>query len=287
MIKQAGWLGCRFLLVALVCSGTGWICTPAVSAQSTEKENDVIEGDTAEVVDAEERVLQLVAGDGKYKIKIDTLAAPELTDWARDELAPVVVEWYPKIVELLPSDGYSAPDTFSITFSPEFSGVAFASGRRISGAATWFAKNLKGEAKGAIVHEMVHVVQQYGSARRGNRQATRPPGWLTEGIADYVRWFLYEPESGGAKLTTRSLPRARHDASYRVSANFLDWLVANHDPEFVRKLNAEIRQGTWRDEIWEELSGKSVVELERDWKQARAKELGIDSSESSDSDTEN
>ena len=28
-------------------------------------------------------------------------------------------------------------------------------------------QNLEGEAKGAIVHELVHVVQQYGRAQRG------------------------------------------------------------------------------------------------------------------------
>ena len=42
------------------------------------------------------------------------------------------------------------------------------------------------------MHELVHVVQQY---RR------RPPGWLVEGIPDYIRWYLYEPQSRGAEIS--------------------------------------------------------------------------------------
>ena len=38
---------------------------------------------------------------------------------------------------------------------------------------------------GAMVHETVHCVQLYRG--RGN------PGWLVEGVADYVRFFKYEP----------------------------------------------------------------------------------------------
>ena len=79
--------------------------------------------------------------------------------------------------------------------------MAATGGTRVTCAAEWFRRNLEGEAKGAVVHELVHVVQQYGRARRNNPDATRPPGWLVEGIPDYIRWFLYEPQSRGAEIT--------------------------------------------------------------------------------------
>ncbi len=148
------------------------------------------------------------AGDGKYHILVDTSETPDLTPWVENELMPVVVQWYPKIVQLLPSEGYQAPGRISITFSQDMQGVAATLGTRVQCAASWFRKNLQGEAKGAVVHELVHAVQQYGRARRGNRQAERTPDWLVEGIADYVRWFLYEPESHGADITRRNLARA-------------------------------------------------------------------------------
>ena len=39
------------------------------------------------------------------------------------------------------------------------------------------------------------------AARRNNPEHKPTPGWLTEGIPDYIRWFLYEPQSHGADVT--------------------------------------------------------------------------------------
>ena len=46
-----------------------------------------------------------------------------------------------------------------------------------------------------MVHETTHVVQAY---RRGAR-----PGWLVEGISDYIRFFKFEP----GKLGSDQCPR--------------------------------------------------------------------------------
>jgi len=226
-------------------------------------------------------VLSFEAASGKYRFTIDTRGSPDLTGWARDKLAPVVVEWYPKIVELLPSEGYEAPESFSITIGDDIGGVASAGGTRIRCSGTWFRRNLEGEARGAVVHELVHVVQRYRSGRRrddegGERRRTRPPGWLVEGIPDYIRWFLYEPESRGAEITRRSFERARYDASYRVSANFLDWVTRTHDKELVKKLNAALRDGRYDEALWKEWTGFGLPELGERWKTAIAEKLGIE-----------
>src|SRR5262249_9499034 len=140
------------------------------------------------------------AGDGVYQITMDTCETPDLTEWATNQLAPMAQEWYPKLVKLLPSEGYEAPKKLTISFSADMRGVAATGGTRIRCAAEWFRHNLKGEAVGAGFHGLVHVVQNYGRARRTNPNATRPPGWLVEGIPDYVRWFIYEPQSHGADI---------------------------------------------------------------------------------------
>ena len=147
-------------------------------------------------------------------------------------------------------------------------GVAHARGTRIEGAGDWFQRNLQGEAKGAIVHELVHVVQQYGRARRNNPDATRTPGWITEGIPDYIRWFLYEPDSSGAAITERNLERARYDANYRITGNFLNWVVQKHGEEIIRELNAAAREGRYNPQIWQKHTGKSVEELGEEWREA-------------------
>jgi hypothetical protein len=202
----------------------------------------------------------------KYRITIDTSQTADLRDWARTELAPAVREWYPKLVEMLPSEGYEAPTNVVITFSPDMRGVAAAGGNRIRCAAEWFRKNLKGEAKGAVIHELVHVVQNYGWGRRNNPDATRTPGWIVEGIPDYIRWFKYEPESKGAEITERNFSRARYDANYRITGNFLNWVAQKHGDAFIQKLNAAARHGKYNEDLWKEHTGKTVQELGDEWR---------------------
>lgn len=209
----------------------------------------------------------IYADGGKYQFTIDTSAAPDLTDWALTELVPVVQKWYPKIVSLLPSDGFEPATNVTIRFRDGMRGTpASAGGGNINCNIEWFRKNLKGEARGAVVHEMVHVVQQYGRARRNNPDATRTPGWIVEGLADYIRWFLYEPESKGAEITARNLSRARYDANYRITGNFLNWVVEKYDRQLIRKLNTIAREGKYKEELWKEYTGKTVQELGDEWR---------------------
>jgi hypothetical protein len=219
---------------------------------------------------AEGRRLVVEADGGKYQITIDTTETPDLAEWVEKELAPVVKLWYPKIVKMLPGDGYEAPTRVSITFSADMQGVAAAGGTRIRCAANWFRGQLQGEARGAVVHELVHVVQNYGRARQTNPRPAPTPGWLVEGIADYIRWFLYEPQTRGAEITARSLARARYDASYRTSANFLDWVTRTHDKDIVAKLNDAARRGRYDANLWKEYTGHTVEELGEAWKASLA-----------------
>src|SRR5882724_8567061 len=62
----------------------------------------------------------------KFEYTIDTTDAPELKDWA-EKLRPEIDIWYPRIVQYLPSDGYSAPKKFTITFK-KMDGVAYTAG---------------------------------------------------------------------------------------------------------------------------------------------------------------
>ncbi|MBU6399744.1 MAG: hypothetical protein KGS61_05450 [Verrucomicrobia bacterium] len=213
------------------------------------------------------------AESGRYQITLDTVQTPDLREWAERELAPVLAEWYPRIVDLLPGMGYEAPRRLTVTFSDTMRGVAATSGTHIRCAAAWFRQNLKGEAKGAVVHEMVHVVQQYGRARRTNPNARRSPGWLVEGIADYIRWFKYEPQSHGADVTPRNLARARYDGNYRISANFLNWVSEKHDPFIVGQINAALRDGQYDDGLWQRYTGKTVEVLGEEWKADLAAKL--------------
>jgi hypothetical protein len=115
------------------------------------------------------------APDGSAEITIDTSKAPDMTDWAEHKLAPVLAEWYPKISAMLPTPGFTPPKKWSVVIAPG-SGVAATSGTRVTANATWLRKQLDKEAIGALLHEEVHVVQQYGGGRRNN-----PPGSFSNG----------------------------------------------------------------------------------------------------------
>jgi hypothetical protein len=207
----------------------------------------------------------------RFEFTIDMTQAPELMNWTESELKPVLIEWYPRIVKMLPSDGFEAPDKVRLRYLPnaKMEGIpAYATGGMISMNAGWMAREKNGEARGAIVHEMVHVVQSYSKGRGRSGRRMQTPGWIVEGIPDYVRWFLYEPQSGGAALSKSARTQARHDASYRVSANFIDWVLRKYDSDgtLLQKLNAAAREGRYSSELWKELTGDTEEALAAAWK---------------------
>lgn len=248
-------------------------------ANTFYSEIDVIEngGNDATAATEEAKPYVFKTVDGYAEFTIDTSEATDLTEWAEENLAPVLAEWYPKIVAMLPSEGFTAPKAVTVTIRPE-RGVAYASGSRITANADWVRRELKGEALGALVHEAVHVVQSWNRGARGNPDYKRPPGWLQEGIPDYIRFFLYEPESHGADLIWlqgRRNQTLNYDGMYRISANFLNYVVEKYDPNktLIAKVNAACRQGKYTDDLWQELTGKSLTDLNDEWKTATKAQL--------------
>jgi len=177
---------------------------------------------------------------------------------------------------MLPSEGFKAHRTVVMEFRDDMGGTpAYAAGNKLSMSAPWFRTQLKGEARGSVIHELTHIVQNYWWAREKNPHPSPTPGWITEGIPDYVRWFVYEPETKGAEITRGNFARANYDSSYRVSANFINWVIETHDKDFLKKLNTAAREGRYSDKVWKDSTGKSVEELGADWKAANAKRLGL------------
>lgn len=200
---------------------------------------------------------------GKYSVSLDASEVPELSDWARETLIPMVQDWYPKIIALLPSSHYKPSRRLTIIFKRDMRGVANTSGTTITCAGAWYLQHRKDEAVGSIVHEMVHVVQQYGDHPA--------PGWLVEGIADYIRFYLFEPELHGADIAPRAAGKDHYDDSYRVTANFLNWVILQGNTTLLTTLNAALRRGNYNDKLWLRLTGHSLQELGDAWKLASIK----------------
>jgi hypothetical protein len=196
------------------------------------------------------------------EVVADASQAPELKEWA-EATARECERRYDMICDELASDGYTPPTVIRMAIRPPgpgVPGVAAASGNRIVGNADYF-KQHRADV-GAMIHETAHCVQQYGRVPGGARN----PGWLVEGVADYVRFFKYEP----GKIGRIPPERARYDGSYRTTAAFLAFVAGKYDPDLVRKLNARMRAGKYADGVWKELTGKTAEELGQEWRQSLA-----------------
>lgn len=216
---------------------------------------------------AKKALVDFASEGAKFQFTVDVSLAADLQPWVEKELKPVIQTWYPKLVAMLPSDGYAAPAKVNFRFRTDMGVLpASAAGNQVNLNVNWFRKELKREALGSVVHEMVHIVQAYHRAKGGHRT----PGWIVEGIPDYIRWFLYEPQSKGADITAGNLSNAKYDASYRITGNFLNWATQTYDRDLVRKLNAIARNGDYTEQFWKEQTGKSVQELSEEWKKAQA-----------------
>ena len=168
-----------------------------------------------------------------FEIIVNVDDAPEMKEWA-EKTARVCERWYPKICEELRSDGFKPRTLVTMTLKNDYRGVAATGGGRITGSVKYFKAHQ--DDVGAMVHETVHVVQNYRT--RNN------PGWLVEGIADYIRFYKYEP----GKARNPDPDRAKYNGSYRVSTAFLSFASEKYDKELVRKLNKAMREGEYKEE---------------------------------------
>ena len=179
---------------------------------------------------------------------VDTNDATDLKEWG-NKAGTLCVEWFPKIAALLPSDGFAAPHEVTLYFDPKMKGVAHAAGGKITISADYVRGHR--DDLGMVVHELTHVVQSYPPGG---------PGWLVEGIADYIRIVHFEPQAPRPKL---DIAKASYTDGYKTTAIFLEWVEKNQTAGLVIQLNAALRKGAYNDALWKTVSGKTVDEL---WK---------------------
>jgi len=190
--------------------------------------------------------------------------------------------------------GFVPPKSFTVDLRPR-GGVAATGGTHITANSNWLAGQIHKEATGAIVHEEVHVVQQYSNfagggvngrrgatqptaatrpatrpagattqARRGRRGGPNDTGWLTEGIADYIRWWYYEPD--GPRRYPALTAQTSYAGSSTVTANFLHYVAEKYDKDLVKKMNAALREHRYTTGLWSQYTGKDLEALNTEWK---------------------
>jgi hypothetical protein len=182
---------------------------------------------------------------------VDVSDAPEMKEWA-DKAAHICEQEYPLLCDDLKSDGWKPRRIIEMRLKSNYRGVAETSGGRITGSVKYFKSHP--DDFGAMVHETVHTIQ----GLRGGHN----PGWLVEGIADYERFFKYEPGKAGPV----DPDKAHYDGSYRVTATFLNYVSEKYDKELVHKLNVHMRQGDYADGLFKDSTGKTLKELDDEWR---------------------
>ncbi len=161
---------------------------------------------------------------------------------------------YPKQVKLY---NKKAMEKVIFVVDPEYDGIAAAGGGVIRFNPEWFKKN-PGDVD-IVTHETMHLVQAYPNGAG--------PGWITEGIADYVRYTM-GVDNAGAKWSLPELQEGHsYTNAYRITARFMVWIEKNKKKGFVQKLDAAMRSKTYTDDFWKINTGKTVDQLWEEYKQ--------------------
>ena len=158
---------------------------------------------------------------------------PEVTVGRRAFLAGLATVYLPRIADALgaPFD-YATPIEIHATEAKDAP-----PGVTLGRAITVSEPHLRAhpDDAGMFVHELTHVVQAY--------PAGKTPTWLTEGITDYLRYYILLPEPA-----RRANPAtAAHTKGYAQAALLLDHLVrTRHNGDaraLLHPLNAACRRG--------------------------------------------
>ena len=102
-----------------------------------------------------------------------------------------------------------------------------------------------------VAHERARVVQAIAQAIRATSGS----------IADHIRLSHYEPKARRPRIGPTA---PKYTDAYKTTAIFLEWSENKYDKELVKKLNASMRKGEYKEELFKTYTGKTVDEL---WKE--------------------
>lgn len=138
-----------------------------------------------------------------------------------------------------------------IIIDPQYTGVAATAGNIVRVNPEWMEKHP--EDLDVVTHEVMHIVQSYP------HQAG--PGWITEGIADFVRNQYGVNNKAGNWSLTKFNKKQNYTNSYRITARFFLWLTKNYDKKLVVKLNAAMHNKKYNQNFWSNVTGKNLEQL--------------------------
>lgn len=155
---------------------------------------------------------------------------------------------YPKEIRLF---NHRSLKKVVIIIDPDYKGVAATNDGIVRVNPDWMHQHPKDVD--VITHEVMHIVQAYPEEAG--------PGWITEGIADYVRYKVgIENTSSGWRLPDYN-SKQRYTDAYRVTARFFVWIEKNYKRNLVKKLNIAMRDKSYNTSFWAKETGKTIDQL--------------------------
>lgn len=197
------------------------------------------------------------------RFAVDLGGREDLRPWADAALAASRA-WWPRIVESLPDPTFVPPDavTLAVADLPDPNAPAATRGA-VTVVSAAFLRAHRGEPDtvNLLAHELVHVVQRYPEPHSL---------WLTEGIADWVRYYVLLPHDPGRAFRAFTAPLSpgmwREDrylayrAGYQPAAALLD-CCEHSRPGVVAAVHRAMRRGEDGPTLLERLAGARAERL--------------------------
>ncbi len=174
--------------------------------------------------------------------------SPTLDVHLKQRLTDAFFTVYPQEVSMY---NKHSPKKVIFLVDPKFTGLAATASNLVRFNPAWFDGNPNDID--VVTHEVMHIVQGYGY--------DAGVFWLTEGIADYVRYKMGVDNAGGGWSLTPFNDAQNYTNAYRITARFFVWIENTHDKNLVQQMDAALRAHTYNASLWKEYTGKTVDEL--------------------------
>ena len=186
-------------------------------------------------------------------VNLNVSRVPRLENWGF-HAKELIKLWSPRISRILDIEDY--PQNIDLTIQKSDEEIAFANSNAITVSSHWI--ETYPEDIGLIVHEAVHVVQLYSEFE---------PDWVTDGIANYIHWHLYE------KKPLEWFPigddEKGYEAAYRITGGFFLWIAIHKNADFIKILNTSMKNGEYEDSIFLQNTGNDLDALWHEYFQCR------------------
>ena len=182
------------------------------------------------------------------RITIDITEAPDQRLWA-EQAQSLVRQWFPLICQFLATEHYKPPKMIGLVFKKELSAPAYTIVSQIFISVPWITAHP--DDFGMVLHELTHVIQAYPDS-------PNKPVWLVEGIADYIRYWRYEPEKPHPVIVPQ---KSSFRDGYGTTATFLAWLLETYDKRIIFRLDQAMRNGQDPLPVFHDLTGKTASDL--------------------------